>query len=212
MSQPNASKKRPDSASIASTSKKTRSRQSPLPLQPKKTYTIKELHERNHEWARRYQKLLDCARRNDVSAVLLLPTVKEFEISMAKNCVTLSNKVELLDIYHYLVDRWSDPLKPITFRNFGKMIGVKLPSTTLYEWLQNEKAIRDKAVELPEGACYMVKRKNELLETVLVKWMEKQRNECLPVSGKMFRSAAEVTYTVLQDCFEDKDGNSIGTP
>ncbi|KAF9078893.1 hypothetical protein BGX23_005961, partial [Mortierella sp. AD031] len=71
------------------------------------------------------------------------------------------------------------------------MIGVKLPFTTLQKWLKKEKAIRDKAVELPEDACYMVKRKNERLETVLVKWMEKQRKECLPVSGKMFRAAAE---------------------
>ncbi|KAF9085263.1 hypothetical protein BGX27_003509, partial [Mortierella sp. AM989] len=184
----------------------------PYFFNPKKTYTIKELHERNHEWARRYQELLDCARRNDVSAVLVLPTIKEFEVSMARNCVTLSNKVELLDIYHYLVSRQSDLLEPVTLRSFGKMIGIKLPFSTLRDWLKTEITVRKNAVELPEDACYMVKRKNERLETVLVKWMEKQRKECLPVSGKMFRAAAEVTFTVLQDCFEDKDGVSLGTP
>ncbi|KAG0274622.1 hypothetical protein BGZ96_004174 [Linnemannia gamsii] len=152
------------------------------------------------------------ARRNDVSAVLVLPTVKEFEISMTRNCVTLLNKVEFLDIYHYLVSRQSDLPETLTSRSFGKMIGVKLPFMTLRDCLKGEKAIRDKAVELPEDACYMVKRKNEQLETVLVKWMGKQRSECLPVSGKMFRTAAEVTYTVLQDCFEDKDSSNIGTP
>ncbi|KAG0247453.1 hypothetical protein BGZ95_008666, partial [Linnemannia exigua] len=84
----------------------------------------------------------------------------EFEISMARTCVTLSNKIELLDIYHYLASRQNDLPGPITLRNFGKMIGVKLPFTTLQGWLKNEKTIRDKAVELPEDACYMVKRKN----------------------------------------------------
>ncbi|KAG0291398.1 hypothetical protein BGZ96_005234 [Linnemannia gamsii] len=94
-------------------------------LQPKKSYTINELHERNHEWARRYQELLDSARRNNVFAVLVLLTVKEFEILMAKNCVALLNKVELLDIEHCLVIRQNDIHKTITFRNFGEMIGVK---------------------------------------------------------------------------------------
>jgi hypothetical protein len=58
----------------------------------------------------------------------------------------------------------------------------------------------------------MVKRKNEQLEAVQVKWMDNRRIECLPVSGKMFHATAEATYTVLQDCFEDKDGSGIGTP
>jgi hypothetical protein len=53
----------------------------------------------------------------------VLPTVKEFEISMARNCVMLSNKVELLDIDHYLINRQNDPAKPISSHNFGEMIG-----------------------------------------------------------------------------------------
>lgn len=65
---------------------------------------------------------------------------------------------------------------------------------------------------LPEDARYMTKRKNEALETVLVKRMEKQWMECFPVSGEMFRVAAEDTYTILQDCFKNKDGSDIGAP
>jgi hypothetical protein len=88
----------------------------------------------------------------------------------------------------------------------------KLPYATLQGWFKNEKTIRDKAVVLPEDARYMTKRKNEALETVLVKRMEKQWMECFPVSGEMFRVAAEDTYTILQDCFKNKDGSDIGAP
>jgi hypothetical protein len=108
MGRPKASKKRHGSTPTTLDSRKTQSRQIPLPLQPKKKYTINELHERNYEWARGYQELLNCARRNNVSAVLVLPTIKEFEISMARNCVMLLNKVELFDIYHYLITRQND--------------------------------------------------------------------------------------------------------
>lgn len=172
----------------------------------KKKYTKTELEERKDEWQRRYQDLLLCARRGDVDSMLVFPKSKEFELPMVKNCEPVHVKVELLDIYHYLVSRQDDLNQRVTYRSFGPMIGVNLPNQTLSNWIKNESRYRASVLNLPKDACYIIETKNAKVETVLVRWLENQRAQNIPVSAKMIKGAAVMTHTVLQDWFVTQDG------
>jgi len=66
--------------------------------------------------------------------------------------------------------------------------------------LKDEDKLRAAAKTLPEGAHYVVNRKLVMLEQVLCRWLEEQREQNTPVNGKMLKKAAAVTYTVLEEC------------
>ncbi|KAG0336388.1 hypothetical protein BG004_008076 [Podila humilis] len=127
----------------------------------KKKYTQKEIAERNTEWERRYQNLLLLARRGDVDSMLILPRIKEYELRMVKSSTPLQMKIELLDIYHYLVRRQDQLNQRVTYRNFGSFVGLDLPNQTLSNWLQHEERYRAKAMKLPKNACYIIETKQK---------------------------------------------------
>lgn len=67
-----------------------------------KKYTQKELEEIHATRRLRYNDLLNCARNDDMSAAIVLPTADKFEIPMSRVSRSFREQVELLDIYHYL--------------------------------------------------------------------------------------------------------------
>jgi len=140
-----------------------------------------------------------------MSAALVLPTKDLFEVRMVKVCETIKAKVELLDIYHYLGKRQDDLPFKLSKSNFGHLIGFHIPRTTLSSWLSREKEYRRECNKYPEGAQYIIDRKNCKVEQVLYHWLEDQRKQNIPVNGKMIKEAAKVTYTVLADIQDDSD-------
>ncbi|KAF8928451.1 hypothetical protein BGZ58_009628 [Dissophora ornata] len=136
---------------------------------------------------------------------------EDFGPPMAKVALPIRVKVEILDIYHYIKSQQVDIRHRVTLTNFGPSIGIRLPTTTLFNILRQEEDLR-KAVEvLPEGAHYVVNRKNEMVEEVLLRWIESQRNQRVPVNGKMIKQAASVTYIVLADYSDPPHDATSGT-
>jgi hypothetical protein len=175
-----------------------------------KPYTKAELKKRDDDWDRRFKELLKAAREGDAHATLVLPDFKEYKLSMASDFKETMFKVECLDIFHYLRARLG--VGQVSLSKFGPMIGVDLKKTTLQGWLKDEERLRKMGPLLPVGTKRIVKAKNSKVEKVLATWMEKQRQKALPLSRKMLCDAAEVIYTVLQDCFEFDGQDEGSTP
>lgn len=119
---------------------------------------------------------------------------------MVKVCSTLQEKIEYLDLYHYLKARQHDVRHKISYHNFGSLIGGHLPASTLCRMLKEEDKLRAGAKALPDGAHYIVNRKLVVLEQVVCRWLEDQRKQNTPVNGKMIKKAAAVTYIILEEC------------
>lgn len=85
------------------------------------------------------------------------------------------------------------------------MVGRDIPKSTLNDMIKLEDDLRMAENVLPDGAKYLVTRKHMELELVLLQWIESQRARNVPVSGKMIKKAAEITYTVLADYQEQGD-------
>ncbi|KAI1285624.1 hypothetical protein EDD11_000792, partial [Mortierella claussenii] len=180
-----------------------------LPTTSTKRYTQAELDDIARIRRQRYDDLLECARSGDMSSHLVFPRADVFEAPMAKVCPSLSVKIEFLDIYHYLQARQADIRHKISYNNFGSLIGCHLPSSTLCRMLKEEDKLRAASKVLPEGAYYIVNRKNVMLEQVLYRWLDEQRKQNIPVNGKMIKQAAVVTYTILAD-YHDPDDDRQG--
>jgi len=105
-----------------------------------KTYTKKQLDEINVLRRLRYNVLLNSARNDDMTAVIVFPTADQFEIPLSRVSRSLEAQVELLDIYHYLNKRKENlhPSFKFTRHSFGPAMGVKLPRNTLYKMLKRE--------------------------------------------------------------------------
>ncbi|KAG0244820.1 hypothetical protein BG011_002859, partial [Mortierella polycephala] len=204
------SKRHHEALSTEEETKPKKAKPTPLrfPAKNNKKYTQRELDDIARIRQQGYDSLLDCARRNDMSECLILPTANRFEVPMARVSYPLHVQVELLDIYHYLVKRKNDFCPKITHESFGPLIGFHLPESTLMNWLRRETAIREASKKSPEGAHYIVKRKNIQLEQVLYKWLQNQQKEGIPVDGKMTKQPANVTYTILGD-LEDDSGQTV---
>ena len=153
----------------------------------------------------RWKQLLLCARANDSKPFLVLPTLGETHIPMIKVQLTLTEKVELLDIYHYLRSRQRDIRQKITRTTFGPLIGIELPRTTLVDILKREADYRAAVKIFPPDSKNIMHRKHIELELLIVEWIEEQKTKNVPVSGRMIRRAADITYTILADSRDDDD-------
>jgi len=196
--------------------KKPKQTSAPYLLQPAtKKFTQAELTSAKTLRAQRYQDLLKCAREKVLTAGIVLPNQDLFAILMAKVVAELETKVELLDIYHYLVarqDLFGEFKMKVSYANFGQMIGCHLPKTTLCRWLAEEEVIRKAAKDRPPGTCYIVNRKYVQVEEVLYRWINSQREQCTPVNGKMIKEAAHVTYTILGDLYDPSGATESDSP
>ena len=182
-------------------------KQKPISLHPPtvndKKYTRSELKNISRIRQQRYNDLLECARLDDRNVPLLLPTAGQFKVPMVRVSQTLATQVELLDIYYYLKKRQADLPRKLSRDTFGSMIGFDLPGSTLGDMIKREVAIRAAAKKYPLNAHYIVNRKHVLIEDVLYRWLQEQREENIPVNGKMIKHAADITYTVLCDHHDD---------
>ncbi|KAF8930760.1 hypothetical protein BGZ47_000398, partial [Haplosporangium gracile] len=126
----------------------------------KATYTKADLESFHDLRVRRYDDLLHCARTNATHCSLLMSDLGIYAISMARTCYTLRVKLELIDIFHYLRKRLTQPLvkdktqtkTSVTFRNFGHNIGIDIPHSTMHGFINNESRIRELADQLPVDA------------------------------------------------------------
>lgn len=135
-----------------------------------------------------------------------MPKLDKTAINLAKVSYTISKKVEILDVFHYLSRRNAGLAYKVSSRTFGPLVGLNIPKTTLNNMLMMEDDLRIAQKVLPDDAKYLVTRKHMKLELVLIQWIESQRSRNVPVSGKMIKKAAEITYTVLADYQEQGDG------
>jgi len=180
----------------------------PLPRIPKGTekYLQKDLAKERSIREARWKDLLRCARLEDDTPLVLMPKLDKTAINLAKVSYTISKKVEILDVFHYLSRRNAGLAYKVSSRTFGPLVGLNIPKTTLNNMLMMEDDLRIAQKVLPDDAKYLVTRKHMKLELVLIQWIESQRSRNVPVSGKMIKKAAEITYTVLADYQEQGDG------
>ncbi|KAG0248500.1 hypothetical protein BGZ95_008026, partial [Linnemannia exigua] len=72
--------------------------------------------------------------------------------------------------------------------------------------------IRSAAKALPEGAHYIVKWKDTMLEQVMLCWLHDQRKKNVPVSGKLMKDAGHFACTGLCDLRDESDGSRFKAP
>ncbi|KAG0357900.1 hypothetical protein BGZ54_000138 [Gamsiella multidivaricata] len=195
------------STQATTTSKKQKTNLVFLSAKDDKKYTKRELEAIERGRRRSYNDLLDCARRKDMSVLMMFPDADGFEIPTARVSYTLEQQVELLDIYHYLYDRKEDLRIKLSHSSFGPKIGVYLPKHSLEGMLKREDKIRAAAKTYPTGAHYIVDRKNRksaMIEDVLYRWLQDQRKQNVPVSDKMVKKAC----TILVD-LQDNSGDTV---
>jgi hypothetical protein len=101
-------------------------------------YTKQQLEEMIALRGLQFNILLNSARRDDMSAVLVLPTADQFEIPLSRVSSSLEARVELLDIYRYLESRKENLSFTLSTRTFGAALGVKLPKSTCGDMLKRE--------------------------------------------------------------------------
>ncbi|KAF9158982.1 hypothetical protein DFQ26_007037 [Actinomortierella ambigua] len=123
-----------------------------------KRYPKAEVAERNAEWAEVYTTLLECARRGDTTTMFLFSPLKKRQKAVVKSCQSVHAKVELLDIYHYLVRRQDIVPHKVSMANFGPLIGVDLAKQTLSDWIRREDELRAAALCTPPEKCNIMKK------------------------------------------------------
>ncbi|KAG0246458.1 hypothetical protein BG011_002430 [Mortierella polycephala] len=127
---------------------------------------LKALEKRRQE---QFQLLLDSARNHDTESALVLPAQNTHQIQMVKVCLTIQKKLELIDIYEYLVLRQADVPQRVSYGTFGSLIGCDIAKTTMYSMHKRKEEFRAIAKNLPEETYYVLKRKQMNLEKVIVK-------------------------------------------
>ncbi|KAF9545544.1 hypothetical protein EC957_010853 [Mortierella hygrophila] len=114
---------------------------------------------------------------------------------MTKKVVLSRIRIELFDIYHYLVGRFEDTNNTVSFSTFNQYVGIDLA-----------KAIIEGPPCRSPTAYYYTQNKNTVVDTFVVQWLEDQKKRNTPVSAKMIQNAAMPTYVVLQGWFESEKG------
>ena len=89
---------------------------------------------------------LECARRKDKSAELILPHKDLFEIPMTKAVVSLKVKVEMLDIYHFLQERYKHGHfhRKVNTSSFSLLIACHRPKSMMNGLLEQEAVLRER--------------------------------------------------------------------
>ncbi|KAF9574617.1 hypothetical protein EC968_006032 [Mortierella alpina] len=121
-----------------------------LPTTSTELYTPTQMEEMTRVRRRRYKDLLQCARSGDMESHFLFPPAKRVQEPTTKVRLSLSVKIELLDIYHYLKLRQDHVRQKVSLSTFGPMIGCYLPKSTLSEMLRSEAKLRAAAEMVPE--------------------------------------------------------------
>ncbi|KAF9959066.1 hypothetical protein BGZ70_008987, partial [Mortierella alpina] len=121
-----------------------------LPIISTKHYTQVQLREQTRLRLQRYDDLLKCARSGDMRTHMMIPDADGFEVPMAKVCLPLSVKIELLDIYHYLKARQGHLSRKVSQSSFGFLIGCHVPKSTLSTMLRCEAKLRAASKALPK--------------------------------------------------------------